>query len=88
MLSDVGWENQPNGSGAIPAGVATPIPLPIIYFSKIDTQKQREKDGIRHEASTRPRTGFIFEIGRQGTSEFLKRFRILSCLLPGEDCLS
>lgn len=64
-------------------GVAAPIPLPSIYFSKIATQKQREKDGIRHEGSTRQRTGFIFEIGRQGTSEFLKGFRILSRLLPG-----
>lgn len=53
-------------------GVAAPISLPIIYFSKIATQKQREKDGIRHEASTRQRTGFILKLVDEGPVSFKK----------------
>lgn len=64
---------------------AAPTPFPIIFFSKIATEKHREKRIIKDIKLVLgwQRTGFIFEMGRKETSQFLKRFRILICFFMG-----
>lgn len=59
-----------NGSGVIPVGVSAPTPFPIIYFfgKKKAIQKHRIIKYMKLVLGCQ-RIGFIFETGRQDTSE-------------------